>query len=361
MTQDTHHQRGFTLIEVAATLLILSIFIAAAAGLYQKSEQQRRALVTRDNMKQIVHALSTFAESAGRLPCPADPGINDMRFGWEWNITNAQLTIDSGARPSGSCGNVAANAANNDVTGLVPFQSLNLPAAVARDGWGRYFTYAVSPVFAQNNDRTGAGSETDANVHAQCRTHAWVNELDTISSYKARFCCAAEVPTGTTFPPATTDIRVRLTTDPGANINDRAEDITPARTEFTPDDAPTNYFGYGGIATMTTLPADGRPEAPPHFTTVAALPVSVTGPAFVLLSHGDNGDGSFLANGTRDRLVSGRTVGADEDENNDYDRIYFTGPQSTANAAATYFDDTLLWMTQDGIMAANGTSSCQYP
>ena len=347
MTYPPQKRNGFTLMEVAVTLLILSIFLAAAVALYQKSEQQRRVLLTQQRMDNIVRALSTHAETAGRLPCPADPGINDMRFGWEWNVTNAQLTITAGARPSGTCANTNNNAATNEVTGILPFQALNLPAAAVRDGWGRYFTYAVSPVFTQNTDRTGGalGAELDANIHAQCRTHAWVNEIDTISSYKARFCCAAELPTGTSFPPAT-DLSIELTTAKGTAIS-------PVRIPFTAN----NQTGYGGIATMTTLPADGRPSAPAHFTGAQ----SITGPAFVLISHGENGDGAFIGDGNRNRLVSGSLVGNDENENNNYNRLYYTGARRAGNAAATYFDDIVLWMTQDGIMAANGTSSCQYP
>ena len=348
MSFPARKEYGFTLIEVATTLLILSIFLAATVTLYQKSEQQRRVILTQQRMDDIVGALSTFAETAGRLPCPADPSMNDMRFGWEWNVTNAQLTIDAGARPVGSCANTNNNAANNEVTGIVPFQALNLPPTAVRDAWGRYFTYAVSPVFSQNTDRTGGalGAELDTNIHAQCRTHAWVNEIDTLSSFKARFCCAAQIPTGVSFAPAT-DLRIELTTDKG-------NAISPARVDFAAD----NATGYGGIASMTTLAADGRPSAPVH---VNGAGQSITGPAFVLISHGENGDGAFIAEGNRDRLVSGTLVGADEIENNDYNRLYYTGARSAGNDAATYFDDIVIWMTQDGIMAANGTSSCQYP
>lgn len=346
------NRNGFTLMEVAVSLLILSIFLAAGIALYQKSEQQRRVLITQQRMDDIIRALSTHVESAGRLPCPADPGINDMRFGWEWNVTLNQLTIASATRPVGSCSNVANNPAQNEVTGIVPFQSLNLPPAAIRDGWGRYFTYSVSPVFAQNTDRTGGavGAELDTNVHAQCRTHAWVNELDTLSSFKARFCCAADIAAGTNFPPGTTDLRIELRDGTGGGTV-----ISPTRVANTPAN---NETGYNGIATMTTLAVDGRPSAPVHFN---AAGESITGPAFVLLSHGENGNGAFIAEGNRDRVAGGGLVGNDEQENIDYDRLYYTGPRRAGNAAATYFDDIVLWMTQDGIMAANGTSSCQYP
>ncbi|MBU0858954.1 MAG: type II secretion system GspH family protein [Alphaproteobacteria bacterium] len=343
MIDTPRKQHGFTLVELAITLLILSLFLVAVIGLYQKSEQQDRVRVTNQRMQMIVQALSSHAETAGRLPCPARPEINDTTFGWEAGITAADLTVDAGVRPFGSCTNTSNIPANNDTTGIVPFLSLNLPPQAIRDGWGNYFTYAVSPVFTQDNDRNNAGvmTEADTNVHARCRTAAWTSIADTISSFKSRFCCAAQVVAPATQFPRGTDLSIQLTTDPGTAIS-------PVRVDFTVD----NLNGYDSINTLAVNAADSAPDRP---TT------NITAPAFVLVSHGENGEGSFLANGTRTRKTSGGLVGANETENNNFNRLYFTGPRNLSGTAADYFDDIVIWMTQDGIMAANGTSSCQYP
>jgi len=320
---------GFTLIEMAISIILISLAFLAVLKIYDSSDDQRHLFETHEKMKIIVKSLSLYVETAGRLPCPADPSVADASFGWEWNVAAADTTV-ANARPLGSC-----SVGGNDVTGIMPFQTLNLPPDMAIDGWGRYFTYSISPVFTQNNDDSG-GVEANTDVHARCRSQAWVNNDDNIAAFKARFCCAGEDDiTVPAFPPAD-DLRIQLRTDTGAG------DISPPVRNVA------DYANIRGVRIF--VDTAGGPST-----------TNTTAAAFVLISHGKNGEGAFLANDTNNQYATGGLVGNDELENSDLDRLYFIGAISTADNANDYFDDIVIWMTQDGIMAANGTSSCQYP
>lgn len=339
-------EKGLTLIEAAIALAILGIMIGGLLSLYDRAQDQALYDRTHQNMKTIVSALSTYVETFGRLPCPADPARNDAAFGWEWNVTPAMATTASAAAPIGTC-SVAAN----EVTGIVPFQTLNLPPDAVLDGWGNYFTYAVSPVFTLDNDANvpNAAHTPDDNfdrVHERCRNHAWVDILDNINAVKARFCCAGQpdpgaAPAGIYHAPATDLIIQDHTT--GLSVG-------PPQRFLTPPVAPT--VEEYEVMTQENDDANQRPIVSTNI---------ITTPAFVLVSHGQNGFGAFLANNTANQLNITPAF-ANELENWDLDRTFFTGPANLNDGApATYFDDIVLWMTQDGIMAANGTSSCQYP
>lgn len=332
MIRKTKKTEGFTLIEVAIAMVILGALVAGVLRLYERAEEQRRVRVTEQHMERIVNALSIYAETASRIPCPADPAVTDVLFGWEYGVTAATL---AGGRPLGGCANTPVDLAFSE--GIVPFQTLGIHHSVAKDGWGRYFTYAVSPVFAQNNDRTG-GSETAVQVHERCRNRTWVQEGDdgagnpvddNVNATKARFCCAGDTASFAT----NTDLRIQLHTDSGGP----AQDISPIR----------NTGNYGAV---DVAHENGDGVVIPVRSDVSTQPI--TAPAFVLISHGENGLGAYLGNDSLNRFG---TAGTPEDENTNGDRLYFTGRRDND------FDDFVIWMTQDGIMAANGTSSCQYP
>ena len=84
----------------------------------------------------------------------------------------------------------------------------------------------------------------------------------------------------------------------------------------------------------------------------------IEAPALVLVSHGPNGKGAWLGNGTNNRATLPES--GPELQNADGDQIFVDGPWNLKPGPA-YFDDIVRWMTQDGIMAAHGALSCSYP
>lgn len=373
-----------TLIEVAMTIAILGVLMAGSITLYDTAQDQRKTRITRERMDIIARALSTYAESASRLPCPSDPASpsnpqdDDAVMGWEYGVTKSMTTSASQRQPQGWCDATTAE-------GIVPFFTLNIPVETIQDGWGNYFTYAISPIFGQPVDQSTQGSEWVPRLPLQqrggrfasfapeksdylipaaymphlqrapspdvilvdneindpvqnlCRSSSWIKNGDNINGPKAKFCCVMQ----NAGLPASTDIVMYLTSDATATP------LTPARGS-THYGAISDVYKSSGFA--APVPLDQRDEA--------------VIPAFVLISHGPNGYGAYLVDGTSNRAPFnvGPTANVSERANADNDaaRIYFTGPAYRA-AGTRYYDDIVMWRTQFGIMAYNGTSSCALP
>jgi prepilin-type N-terminal cleavage/methylation domain-containing protein len=318
-------QSGITLVEVAISVAIIGILMSGALELQQRARAQRQFESTYDNMDTIIQALSIYVETAGRLPCPADPAVSDASFGWERGVKAAEVRFNH--PPTGSC-----DAKTRD--GIVPFMTIGLPVQTARDGWGNFYTYAVSPVFTRQNDQTSKAADT-GKVHGRCRHAGWVNVSDRYNrnAIKARFCCADHAK-----PVFDVDSDlIILHTNGGAALS-------PVRTLGT-------LKNYDDL-TKTTTYQRGDSNVPFMDTT------PIEAPALVLVSHGLNGKGAWLGNGTNNRLTP--PASGPEWQNADGDQIFVDGPWNLKPGPA-YFDDIVRWMTQDGIMAAHGALSCSYP
>jgi len=124
------NQRGFTLIEMAIVLVIITILIGGLAVPLSAQIQARRIAETRADMRAIQDALIGYAMSrptAGHpyLPCPDD---------------GTGVPGDEGARDTdGQC-----------VTprGMLPWRKLGVDDA---DTWGNRYTYAVTPALADSD------------------------------------------------------------------------------------------------------------------------------------------------------------------------------------------------------------------
>ena len=339
--------KGFTLIEMAITLLILGVVLGATLQIFNTITAQTKIVKTQDRMSLIVQALSTYVQANGRLPCPGDPTADDFTFGWEYGVTASDIQISAGRAPIGTCTNVSAAAANNTTTGIIPFSTLGLNPKDVVDGWGRYFTYAVSPVFAQItdiNDMTSAPADDNdplaGQIHERCRTPIWIDSSgspdDNLNAIKARFCCIMNGYVSGNY--ASSDINMHFT-----NLSDYFPSTSLGRPARTSSAVPFEVVNDGDGATSVSTPA----------TETEAV-------AMVLVSHGPNGYGAFIGNNVsppvRLRATAGSTA---EDENADYDRNYVFGPYSQSSTST--FDDFVIWKTQEQIYAANGASSCHYP
>jgi prepilin-type N-terminal cleavage/methylation domain-containing protein len=355
MMKNASLQRGLTLVEIAISILIIGVGMAAVIEIYNRARLQRQIELTYDRMDRIVQALSVYAETTGRLPCPADPSVamsdppnapdpNSVLFGWEKGITDPAVltTLTGGGAPIGTCTSFPA------AEGILPFLTLGLKPEDARDGWGRYFTYAVSPVFAVKNDQSGGAATYDTGtVHERCRHPGWVQRNGSYSNknpIKARFCCAEKAGGN-----VGSDLRILFT-----DLVTTPPNLSPARASNNNTTSPPYVAPYGDMHAISVPPATAPLTAPPFNTQIEA-------PAFVLVSHGPDGLGAYLGNGT-----TGRNPPANgpELENANANRTFADGPWDTSKTPATnnkYFDDIVRWMTQDGVLAAHGALSCQYP
>lgn len=345
--------RGFTLIEIGIGLLVLGVITVSVMQIQKIAAARKATLETENRMGRVVQALADYVEVANRLPCPADPAASDATFGHERGVTLGMLTI-AGPRPMGQCD-------TTNFEGIVPFQSLGLTYDQILDGWGRPFTYAVSPVFAQDNDLSDDNFDLDGDnnrdeaqnrqtpatndedeviVHPRCRTPAWIIGGDNVNTPKAFFCCAGAGQSATTYR-ASDDLQIEVL-DPAGFV------VSPTRVDQ--NDVAGDYGTADTMYREAAWPFWPRPPA-----------TTVTAPAFVLVSHGANGLGSYLTNNTAQRYRMA-FLSADERKNADFaastpaqNRTYVTGSRQDG------FDDIVQWMTQDGIMAYNGVSSCTLP
>ena len=115
-----NHHKGFTLIEMAIVLIILTLVVGSALVPLGAQIEQRKRAETQKTLDEIKEALIGFALSQGVLPCPSNVtgGIPDG---------NANCTVTTGV-----------------ATGYIPWVTLGVNN---QDAWGNLIRYAVDTQF----------------------------------------------------------------------------------------------------------------------------------------------------------------------------------------------------------------------
>jgi len=125
-------QEGFTLVEIAVVMIILSIIIAPIFTIF--TQQGRMKDVRQDEAinSQVLSALATYLKENGAYPCPANPTLaqNNAAFG------------DAGA--PGVCAGSVAAPGGLVVSGDLPVRDLSIPARSAANVHGWKHIYAVT-------------------------------------------------------------------------------------------------------------------------------------------------------------------------------------------------------------------------
>lgn len=299
-------QRGAALLVVAAVAVIAGVMMTLGIGAFRRQEPVDLRFLTLAREEFLIDQIASYVHRTRELPCPAAPDRGAANFGTE----------------RGAC-------TGADAHGIIPFRTLNIDERYARDAWGRYFTYAISPVFANPTNAN------DANIYHRCRTDRWVNDEDNIAGpgapaprnenpQKARFCC----------PPSS------IPTTDDLVINDAdGNNWEPAPGFDERDTAPPSAFG--DINSVGPSPAN----------------TSATAFAVVIVSHGSNGAGAYTGNGANDRFPAG--VG-DELENANGDNTYVNRSMATEPGAG-YFDDIVIHRTQTALYSELNNASCFRP
>lgn len=115
--------RGFTLIELAVALFIVTLLLGSILIPLASQVEQRQISETQKKHDEIREALIGFAVANGHLPCPAVSANNGQES----------------ARAAGVC---AAR------VGFLPWQALGVSNS---DAWGRLYRYSVTPAFTNNS------------------------------------------------------------------------------------------------------------------------------------------------------------------------------------------------------------------
>lgn len=140
---DVKLMTGFTLVELAIVLVVVSLLLVALMGPLAAQQEQKAIMDTKRQMDEAREALFGFLVSNGRLPCPADPALDTS--------TNA----NAGLERVGGCPTAA------DAIGALPWRTLGLRET---DAWNHRYTYRVAAAFANAAPAITMGSVGDIDV-----------------------------------------------------------------------------------------------------------------------------------------------------------------------------------------------------
>lgn len=121
---NQNHQTGFTLIEIAIVLLIVTILLGYTVALFPRQQELKQYRAVDREMDEIIAAIVGFAQVNGRLPCPAIPNS----AGAEDGGGGAECTSFGGFVPTSTIG----------------FEGRLNGDTLLLDPWGNPYRYYVS-------------------------------------------------------------------------------------------------------------------------------------------------------------------------------------------------------------------------
>jgi prepilin-type N-terminal cleavage/methylation domain-containing protein len=125
--------QGFTLIEVAILLVIIGLVATGGLTIIGTVTEAGRSTLTAERMAQVEHALQSYIEVNGCLPCPADGTLASA-------AANAGTSAGGGFYTTGCATAVCTISAN----AVVPWFTLGIAEEQAVDGWGNRLRYDVA-------------------------------------------------------------------------------------------------------------------------------------------------------------------------------------------------------------------------
>lgn len=321
-------QKGFTLVEVAISIVIISGLLTIGALLIPRYAAQFQETGSYDRMQRIHQALSAYAQKYNRIPCPAEPdsAIVAQPFGTE--------------RGSGVNGqNIGACATNATRHGIVPWRTLGLNYDDIFDSFGNMFTYRVS--------RTPTLAPVPATdfLNHWCRTNPkWNTGGFGNDPEKAAFCCGHS---------------------PNFALAGWIAQDTRVEGPFGPlPGSARNIPNYGG--TIAEYATDGT-GVPSSATLTNRFRPSFA--AYALISHGQNGFGAYTDTGVQRQgtFLSPREAdNANPNINISYvpDNTFDTpnagdpGPGVRQSLKRSQMDDIVSWRTPFQTYGLVGRASC---
>jgi prepilin-type N-terminal cleavage/methylation domain-containing protein len=136
-------KRGFTLLELAIVMLIISVILASGFVVFSASLTKKQYEATQAKIKVIENAINDYSVAFSRIPCPASLTLtaSDANYGVE-------------AANKGTCtgGTPTANYTSSSgvAEGAVPVRELKLPDNFMFDAWGNRFRYGVDPNYTSD-------------------------------------------------------------------------------------------------------------------------------------------------------------------------------------------------------------------
>ncbi len=363
-------EKGFTLIEMAIAMVILSLLIGFAtvafSGLLRRNFEQK----TFADIEIVADAIAVYAQKHMRVPCPADPLLVTGPI-----VGREPFGAERGSAPSNGTAFGACNSINA-AEGIIPFATLGLPLRMAKDRFGNFITYRVSV--------TSSLRPVDASampINNWCMTEPyWYADTDNsgasdsyVNSAKAAFCCGTFVNAGLLLG-VTGDVVIQgsYETDPAVAGGSRSLPNLTRSEDITINGVLTGVGFNSTEYTAVNTPPSVINNLPPSFLDLingevglgATVPPSF--PAYVLVSHGKNGSGAYNAS-TGIRGADNGSAAEQENTDNDFD--FFASDRTApllagaGNQRLDYeiIDDLVFWQTPSQILGRIGGVSCSSP
>jgi len=336
---------GFTLIEMMIVIVIIGLIISSSLFVFSSITKQFHDRKTEYNIQEIADFIAIYVEKHMRVPCPADPLVISKKnkggepFGAERGSGEKGLNF-------GSCNTL------DEAEGIVPFLTLGLSKDTINDGYGNLITYRISITSAQSPSQS---RKLPISNWCMTRPH-WYDDTnddgvsDTyINLEKAAFCCGTWM--GDPVKGVEGDIQIQRNNEefsPYLLRSIRRGGHYKEYRKYTK--APPTYEDL----TNSSIPNinDGKYTVPPSF------------PAYILISHGQNGHGVFNDQTGRRSKNDTKSI---EKENVDGDNVYMVVDadavqKSFKNKKYMYdFDDILFWETPSQILNRLENQTCARP
>lgn len=163
--EQTSTQRGFTLLEVMAVVVIFGIIMVPLFRAYDVYVKSQKRILTVERIENAVSEIRIFRPNTFAYPCPADRtlGPNDLNYGLEDCAAAIALAVGNCTAGNGIC-KVAGSRNADGVGGLdpvligaLPFRTMDMTngneisVEGSLDGWGNKLTYAVSANTTRHN------------------------------------------------------------------------------------------------------------------------------------------------------------------------------------------------------------------
>lgn len=137
MKMSSYKPSGFTLVEIAIVLVVISLLLGGMMMPLSMQLDQRRNSETQKALEEINQALIGFAIVRGYFPCPA-------------------VSATAGAEDR-----TATTCTGGKRDGFIPWVELGVSGS---DAWGRLFRYSVTPDFSDSGTKFMLSSVGDIDI-----------------------------------------------------------------------------------------------------------------------------------------------------------------------------------------------------
>ena len=156
-------KHAFSLVELSVVLLVIATLLSTSVIGYKSIISASKVKSNKDSIDAVYKAIGSYLITNKKLPCPASLTLTkgDVNYGNEVRV--------SGACPSSTSGGVIISSSNTNLAyGMVPTQTLGLPANIAEDSFGTKLSYIIDKRFATLINSAGTngfeGTDPDATM-----------------------------------------------------------------------------------------------------------------------------------------------------------------------------------------------------